>query len=249
VDDSVMDVHIETLLNKLIPEHLRSNVNLTRHDRNSSYNPQLVEDADLVLVGVPDTYWIGKGCYEEIKTAIDNDIPVLAIFEMYCVVYVNSITNLWDDFNHIDSNDYKEYAKLGVTPYNSDTKICFRIDPDVIDMHSEIQVIYPEFYNKFFEPKIEIGMWIECPPKCNSYLTPGKLYKIIEYLGSTYKIIDDSGNGIHTSINGCAHSQGVWKVYKANLEPFNTEEPLPTGFVLEPTESSQHDNDDLLLLM
>ena len=81
VNDSEMNVYIDAFIENL-PDHLRKVINVTNHDRGSEYNSQLLEKADLVIVGMPDcnpNAYIGKGCGTEIEKAFELDIPVLVI--------------------------------------------------------------------------------------------------------------------------------------------------------------------------
>lgn len=81
VDDSVMNVHIGTFIQNL-PEQLRSQVTLTKYERGTTYDPQLLHKADLVIVGMPELdpeAYLGKGCFTEVETALKEHKPVLII--------------------------------------------------------------------------------------------------------------------------------------------------------------------------
>lgn len=81
VDDSVMNVHIGTFIQNL-PEQLRSQVTLTKYERGTTYDPQLLHKADLVIVGMPELnpdVYLGKGCFTEVETALKEHKPVLII--------------------------------------------------------------------------------------------------------------------------------------------------------------------------
>lgn len=81
VDDSVMNVHIGTFIQNL-PEQLRSQVTLTKYERGTTYDPQLLHKADLVIVGMPELNpdaYLGKGCFTEVETALKEHKPVLII--------------------------------------------------------------------------------------------------------------------------------------------------------------------------
>lgn len=85
VNDSEMGCHLETLCNNL-PFQKGKHVTLTQHDRDrKDYNPELLNQADLVVVGLSDlddgSCNIGKGCYDEIERAHDNNIPVIVFLK------------------------------------------------------------------------------------------------------------------------------------------------------------------------
>lgn len=120
VDDSAMDVHIGTFIQNL-PEELRSTVELTKYRRGSTYSPQQLDEADLVLVGMPnmnDTSYIGKGCHSEIERAFKANKPVLVITQSRNsdeggIAQTFSIGDV-----EILHRDFQDYARINL--YNSD---------------------------------------------------------------------------------------------------------------------------------
>jgi len=121
VDDSVMGVHIETFLSQL-PAEIRSKVNLSKYERGTTYSPQQLEQADLVIVGMPgmkDDAQIGKGCYSEIEKAKEAGIPVIVLhIDTDCSDKILAQTFNLGDLRIENSGDYEAYGSLNL--YGSD---------------------------------------------------------------------------------------------------------------------------------
>ena len=84
VMDSNINPHLIALTNIISQELGGCPITLTKHSRGKDYNPQLVTDADIVIVGTTEldpNNGIAKGCYTEIMLAYKHDIPVFAFVE------------------------------------------------------------------------------------------------------------------------------------------------------------------------
>lgn len=117
VKDELIDPHIQNFINRL-PPYFKEKVNLTRHEKNTnSYNPELLKEADLIIVGVTNRYhYIGKGCYEEIFRATELNIPVLFIVpdhSDYNGFYFATLGEINTETIGIkDPTSWKDYAQL-----------------------------------------------------------------------------------------------------------------------------------------
>lgn len=114
VDDSEMNVHIGTFIQNL-PNDLRSNITLLKHDREEAYDSQKVSSADLVIVGLKDMSdesRVGKGCYSEVQSALRFNIPVLVFTKTNGnnpqVLFQN--IKLDDVRLHNEGEDWKQYG-------------------------------------------------------------------------------------------------------------------------------------------
>lgn len=82
--NEVDDEKIRPLITQFI-ENLPNNtaVELTEYKRGSTYNPELVSNADIVIVGItadtPNYVGVAKGCYEEMLRAFESNKTVLVI--------------------------------------------------------------------------------------------------------------------------------------------------------------------------
>ena len=83
--NEVKDCRIDPLLEMFYQNLPNKKVMLTKHKRGDSYDPSLLDKADLVLVGttdLQDTYpEIAKGCYSELHRAFEAGIPVAVFWE------------------------------------------------------------------------------------------------------------------------------------------------------------------------
>lgn len=117
---NVNDASINPLIGDFIqalPDHIRPNVELSKHDMGSSYDSSKLKNADLVIVGLnEETTSIGKGCYSELKEAFDLGIPVLCMKES--LDYAQTINE--DDIYLEDVNDWTNYAGLGIFDHEDD---------------------------------------------------------------------------------------------------------------------------------
>lgn len=82
VDDSKVLPHINSILD-VIQKYTGKRPKLTMHKRGRDYNPELVDEADFVIVGVDDmksrTAEIAKGCYTEIIKARELSKSVFVV--------------------------------------------------------------------------------------------------------------------------------------------------------------------------
>ena len=82
--NEVDDSRVRPLIHEFIsnfPDNGKA-VNLTEYKRGSTYNPELVENADMVIVGVSKEAMhapVAKGCFDEIKKALKLNKPVCVI--------------------------------------------------------------------------------------------------------------------------------------------------------------------------
>lgn len=117
---NVKDASINPLIGDFIqalPDHIRSNVELSKYDMGSSYDSGKLKNADLVIVGLnEETTSIGKGCYSELKEAFNLGIPVLCLIDS--LKYAQTIDE--DDLHLVDEDDWTNYAELAVFDYKDD---------------------------------------------------------------------------------------------------------------------------------
>lgn len=123
VEDGVYNPLLQDFIMEL-PEQLRKHVLLTKYDRNGGgYDPELLEKADLVIVGIKEYeknlayYDIAKGCASEIEKASKLDIPVLLLHtgkhDDQKVMMLQSIT--YDNVTIRDHTNWQiGYADLSV---------------------------------------------------------------------------------------------------------------------------------------
>jgi hypothetical protein len=116
VDDAKFKPHLLAFI-KALGKASCEKIIITKHNRNlSSYDPQKVLDADLVIVGTNDinstSHNIAKGCKSEIESANAQRIPVFAMsMESYKVnnnprgLYIHRIGN--KDVHTVDENNWK----------------------------------------------------------------------------------------------------------------------------------------------
>lgn len=109
VDDSVLNIHIANFIDNL-PQEARSRINLTKHTRGSEYNPQLVDRADLVIVGIARDGFVGKGCFTEISRAYKKEIPVLFFREDN--EFFQTLEDFDADHSDADSEDWRNYYMM-----------------------------------------------------------------------------------------------------------------------------------------
>lgn len=60
------------------------------------------------------------------------------------------------------------------------------------------------------------GSIVIAPEDCNSYLTPGKEYKVIIGNFKSFNIIDDDGDELYCLLEGCAHIEYNDWIIKSN---------------------------------
>lgn len=117
VDDSVMNVHLDNFVQSL-PQEIRATLTLTKYERGTTYNPQLVLDADLVIVGLRDdeNEVIGKGVYDECKRALEACKQVLVVRKENDSdgdIFLQEIHV--EDLDIVDDGaDWKEYAEISL---------------------------------------------------------------------------------------------------------------------------------------
>jgi len=85
VKDSEMGSLLEVLCNNIYNCDGIHEVKFTQHEQNSTYNPELLANADIVIVGVRDMDYdepdIAKGCYSEIMNAFMLNKPVFVLLD------------------------------------------------------------------------------------------------------------------------------------------------------------------------
>lgn len=84
--NEVNDARVRPQLLELIyslPYYGNYDIELLEHKRGSQYNPELLNQSDVVVVGLADAYdpepEVGRGCYEEILSALEQNKPVLLL--------------------------------------------------------------------------------------------------------------------------------------------------------------------------
>lgn len=83
VNDSLVEPQLGIIVNK-IREYWGIKADVTKY-QGGAYDKNLVTNADLIIVGITEhddrteKYYIGKGCYTEIRRAFSNDIPVAVL--------------------------------------------------------------------------------------------------------------------------------------------------------------------------
>lgn len=159
VDDAYIIPHITEFIENL-PNRNKINVELTSHERGTTYTSDKLLAADLVIVGTRDmdAYpWIAKGCYTEIENALNHNIPVLVLSIIDGLPFIQVITttdlilrddNNWNiGYGTINLYDYSEelnYKNIGSQTSDS---VCIDLmlknlwEGDIYD-----KLFYPEYY-------------------------------------------------------------------------------------------------------
>lgn len=137
VDDSVMNVHLDNFVQSL-PTEVRSTVQLTKHTRGTTYNPQLVVGADLVIVGLKDDEdaVIGRGVYEECLRALQLGKQVLVVRKETVTneqVFLQEIREADLDIRDDDGADWKRYAEISLFDYCIVTRKPLSVDQHDLD--------------------------------------------------------------------------------------------------------------------
>jgi hypothetical protein len=136
VDDSVMNIHLDNFVQSL-PQEIRTTLTLTKHERGTTYNPQLVERADLVIVGLRDDEdeVIGKGVYEECIRALQLGRQVLVVRKEdndNGQIFLQEIRE--QDLDTLDDGiDWKKYAYISLYNYAMRSRMPTEVDQHDLD--------------------------------------------------------------------------------------------------------------------
>lgn len=133
VDDSVMNIHLDNFVQSL-PVEIRSNLTLTKHERGTTYNPQLVLNADLVIVGLRDDEdaVVGRGVHDECMHALETGKYVLVVRQEDNddgQIFLQEIRE--QDLDILDDGaKWEKYASISLFDYATRSRM-----PTAVDQH------------------------------------------------------------------------------------------------------------------